>query len=374
MAGVVLPPFLLRDAGLAVVPGPVPVRDGRAWLVDWQRARGILRARPVPADPASRAAVAADAAWLHGFLGELAGLGFASSRPLPAFAGRSWTLAAGQLWELTSFIPGREVGWSDRPPLEEVGGLLARYHAAARRAQAARLRRRPGVIPLAEVPAVLLSAQLDAACPDAEQAGLIRRLATRLASDLAALGAQDADRLVIHGDFTCHNVIADGNPPRPAGVIDFQRAHAETAVADIGYGLWRSGRPAQDAARLDLARLTRFVRGYASAAPLTADAAATLPVFLYGRGLQMIARRAAEGRPGTGMLTQVRWTARHAAAIADAAANAAAGAAGHGRVITRTQTERPDLARRDQQLARAQALRGIHAGLPIAATEAGFTN
>jgi hypothetical protein len=48
-----------------------------------------------------------------------------------------------------------------------------------------------------------------------------------------------------------------------------------------------------------------------------------LPVFLYGRGLQMIARRAAEGNAGAGMLAQVRWIADHAAVIADAAARAA---------------------------------------------------
>jgi hypothetical protein len=67
--------------------------------------------------------------------------------------------------------------------------------------------------------------------------------------------------------------------------------------------------------------LTRFLRGYARIV-LTSDEAASLPVFLYGRGLQMIARRILEGRAETGMLAQVQWTAAHVAAIAEAAVNA----------------------------------------------------
>jgi hypothetical protein len=68
--------------------------------------------------------------------------------------------------------------------------------------------------------------------------------------------------------------------------------------------------------------LTRFLRGYARTVLLTSDGAASLPVFLYGRGLQMIARRILEGQAETGMLAQVQWTAAHAAAIAEAAVNA----------------------------------------------------
>jgi Ser/Thr protein kinase RdoA (MazF antagonist) len=136
------------------------------------------------------------------------------------------------------------------------------------------------------------------------------------------LALRAAERLVIHGDFTNHNVIADGNPPKPVGVIDFQRAHVEVPLADIGYGLWRSGRPHQDVGRLDLTRLGRFVRGYASTTPFPASAARALPIFPYGRGLQMIARRIQAGQAGTGVLAQVQWTAANATAIADAAVGA----------------------------------------------------
>jgi Ser/Thr protein kinase RdoA (MazF antagonist) len=316
------PGDFLRDAGLVVVPGVVAAREARAFLVGWQGERGVLRARPVPAEDAARARLLDDVAWLQAFLARLARQGFPSPRPLPAFAGRSWTVAHGQLWELVSFLPGRAVGWDGEPGLEQIGALLARYHAAARRVAVGR--QRPGVIPLADVPAILLSPLLGAACPDPERTGVIRRLAERLAADLEDIAALPAGPIVIHGDFTSHNVIADGSPPRPAGVIDFERAHLEMPVADIGYGLWRSGRPRQDAGRLDLARLSLFIRGYATTAALPPHAARALPVYLYGRGLQMIAKLVQAGLDETGQLAQVQWTAAHTSAIADTAAAALA--------------------------------------------------
>ncbi len=129
-------------------------------------------------------------------------------------------------------------------------------------------------------------------------------------------------RLVIHGDFTNHNVLAAGQPPRPCGVIDFALAHLESPLADIGYGLWRSGRPYDEATRLDMPRVQRFVRGYASVRPLSGDDAAAIPVFLRGRGLQMLAKRMLAGRPGLGMLTQVQWLSAHQQLITDAVADA----------------------------------------------------
>ena len=326
MDGAWPPPPVLRAAHLTVVPGALAVREGLAWLVRWRGSRGVLRCRPVaglapgPID---------DVRWLHEFLARLGAFGFPAPRPLPAFAGQSWLLADSWLWELVSYLGGREVGWANAPPIEEIGGLLARYHAAAGSISAvgpiSAAGRRPGVIPLADVPEVLLSAELAAACPDPAQAGVIRGLAERLASDLETSPAPRGAAIVIHGDFTNHNVIADGMPPRPVGVIDFERAHVEHPVADLGYGLWPSGRPYQEAAWLDLTRLRRLVAGYAAAAALAADDAGMLPLFLYGRGLQMIAKRVRAGRVGAGMLDQVRWTIAHAAAIADAAVGALPG-------------------------------------------------
>jgi Ser/Thr protein kinase RdoA (MazF antagonist) len=129
----------------------------------------------------------------------------------------------------------------------------------------------------------------------------------------------------VYGDFTNHNVLADGMPPRIAGVIDFALAHVETPIADIGYGLWRSGRPRQDADHLDLSRVRRFLHGYASTARVSADEASLVPAYLYGRGLQMIAKRVRAGKPETGMLAQVRWLRANVDAIAQTCADAVSG-------------------------------------------------
>jgi Ser/Thr protein kinase RdoA (MazF antagonist) len=316
-----MPPVdFLADASIAVLPWLVPAREAQAWVVVWHAERGVLRARPVPANEAARARLLDDVGWLHSLLARLARQDFPAPRPLPAFAGQSWTVAHGRLWELVTFIPGHEVGWDSEPRLDEIGALLARYHAASRRVMVGC--QRPGVIPLADVPAILLSPQLRVACPDPELAAVIRRHAERLAADLESISDPPVEKIAIHGDFTAHNVIADGVPPRPTGVIDFDRAHLEAPAADIAYGLWRSGRPCQDSSHLDLARLSLFMRGYSTAAVLPPQAAWALPVYLYGRGLQMIAKQVQAGLPGIGMVAQVQWTANHARAIADAAATA----------------------------------------------------
>jgi Ser/Thr protein kinase RdoA (MazF antagonist) len=331
-----LPPCgFLHDAGLEVLPGQICPREGRAWLVGWRGTRGVLRQRAVPAGgttaggttadgtAASGATVGelvADVTWLHAFLARLAGLGFCSPRPLPCFGGRSWTITDGMLWEIVSFLPGRIVGWAAQPPMGEVGALLARYHVTARRIKAAG--QRPGALPLAGVPPILRSGQLEAAHLGPDLADIIRRQAERLARDLDEVSYLTGERIVIHGDFTNHNVIADGTPPRATGVIDFALAHAETPLADIGYALWRSGRPRQEADHLDLPRIARFLRGYAEVIPVSADEARIIPVYLRGRGLQMIAKRVRAGRAETGMLAQVQWLSANADAVGDAFAAA----------------------------------------------------
>jgi len=310
------PGQLARDAGLVVLPGVIRPREGRAWLVGWQGTRAVLRQLPVPAPGMSLAQHSDDVAWLHGFLAQLASLGFPSPRPLPSFDGQSWTVAGGALWEIVSYLPGQVVGWAGEPAMAEIGGLLARYHAAAR--QIAVPGQRPGALPLAEVPQILLSPQLAAVGVAPDRASVIRQLAHQLARDLGDTAVLAGEQIVIHGDFTNHNVLAAGTPPRATGVIDFALAHAETPPADIGYGLWRSGRPGQDAGHLDLSRVQDFVRGYASTARLTPGQAQLIPLYLRGRGLQMIAKRVRAGRPETGMLAQVQWLTANNGAIGDA--------------------------------------------------------
>jgi Ser/Thr protein kinase RdoA (MazF antagonist) len=305
----------LHDAGLVLLPGEIRPREGRAWLVDWQGTRGVLRRLPAPA--VSAASLVEEVAWLHAFLTRLAGLGFPSPRPLPCFDGRSWITTGGTLWEVVSFLPGHAVCWAAVPPMEEIGGLLGRYHTVVRQIEVTS--QRPGALPLADVPAVLLSHE--AVVPRSGQA-IIRRLAAQLARDLDDAGHLIRERVVIHGDFTNDNVVADGTPPHATGVIDFANAHAETPLADIGYGLWRSGRPHEQADRLDFSRARRFLQGYASVVPVSPDQASVIAVYLWGRGLQMIAKRVRAGQNETGMLAQVQWLSANADAVADMLATA----------------------------------------------------
>jgi hypothetical protein len=131
VAAVKFPEHLMRDAGLDVTAVAVPVREGRAWLANWRGVRGVLRGRSVSASAADPVGMVEDVAWLHSFLAAFAGSAFPAPRPLPAFGGRSWALDGGQLWELVSFKPGREIGWRSEPSMGQIGALLARYHAAA---------------------------------------------------------------------------------------------------------------------------------------------------------------------------------------------------------------------------------------------------
>lgn len=256
---------ILSDAGLQLLPGEVRSREGRTWLVGWHGTCGVLRQLPVPV--AAGTVLTQDVAWLHDFLTRLAGLGFPSPRPLGCFDGKSWTMAGGLLWEVVSFLPGHAIGWSAVPPMEEVGAVLGRYHAAVRQIEVTG--QRPDALPLADVPAVLLSHKLDVV--PVEERTVIRQLAAQLACNLDGAGHLRRERVVIHGDFTNDNVIADGVPPRATGVIDFANAHVETPLADVGYGLWRSGRPHELAVDLDFSRARRFLHGYASIAPLSPD-------------------------------------------------------------------------------------------------------
>jgi homoserine kinase type II len=313
-----VPARLLEQAGLVALER-LPARQAGMWLVDWHGTLGVLRRLDPPPGWAADADLAADAGWVHGFLYQLAGGDFAAPRPLPVFGQRSWTVTGRGVWEVVSFIAGEVVGSGSREPMDAVGALLARYHGAACRVRVAS--QRPVALPLAQVPAVLASAGPRTA-GGSEQLHLVRSLAGELADDLDRFGRGRLPRLVIHGDFTNHNVIAAGQPPRPWGVIDFTLAHLESPLADIGYGLWRSGRPYDQATFLDMPRVQRFVRGYASVRPLSADDAAAIEMFMRGRGLQILAKRVLAGHPDLRPLRQVQWLSAHRQLIADALAGA----------------------------------------------------
>jgi hypothetical protein len=64
-------------------------------------------------------------------------------------------------------------------------------------------------------------------------------------------------------------------------------------------------------------------RGVLRRTAVPADEARAIPVYMRGRGLQMIAKRVRAGRPETGMLAEVQWLGMNAAAVGDALAAAA---------------------------------------------------
>lgn len=311
------PAGLLRDAGLVVLE-PLPDRLAQLWLAGWGGTLGVLRRLgPVPDWAAPGTSLAEDTAWVHAFLGRLDSQDFAVPHPLPAFGGQSWTTTASGTWELVSYLSGEVIGSASQPPMEAIGALLARYHQTAFLVRPAG--QRPIALPLAQVPAVLACAGTRIG-GERGQLRMIRQLADELAADLGDIGHSGAPQTVIHGDFTNHNVIAAGRPPRPGGIIDFALAHLESPLADISYGLWRSGRPYDQATWLDLRRIQRFVRGYASVRPLSSDDSAAIEVLLRGRGLQLIAKRLRAGHPHLNPLTQVNWLSAHKQQVTDALA------------------------------------------------------
>ena len=109
----------LRPEGLTLIPW-----RHRLWTATLGDRPAVLHRYPAWRPPA-------DVAWEHAFLRRLAATGFPAPRPLGAFGGESWLAAAGAVWGLVSFLPGRTLEWAPRPGLEAVGALLARYHDAA---------------------------------------------------------------------------------------------------------------------------------------------------------------------------------------------------------------------------------------------------
>src|SRR5262249_5547611 len=105
-----------------------------------------------------------------------------------------------------------------------------------------------------------------------------------------------APRLVIHGDPTVSNVVVDGAPPAVAGLIDFGSASHEPPLADVGFGLWRSGRPGPAAvapAPAPGGRPRGRVHRRRPPAPRAGPAAVC--VYMRARGLQLIVHHLGTG-------------------------------------------------------------------------------
>ena len=217
--------------------------------------------------------------WIHRVL---AALDFDAPKPVPYFDGASVAVVDRAVWSAVSYLDGDVVGWSTAPTMFELGAYLARFHDAVARVEVER--QQAPVFPVGDL----------AGIGDA----------------LRDIGHQDRPRRVIHGDFTNHNVLArDG---RPCGVIDFANAYVEVPLADIGFALWRSGRPRQDCNEFDPARVASYVDGYSSVRPLADDDRAAVLVYLRARGLQIIAKQVARGQHDDGPTRKLEWLERNA--------------------------------------------------------------
>ena len=290
------PRSLLDQAGLTLTGRRLPTRNSASWVARHRAGLVILRRLDPRLSPPASSEIARDLAWLHGYLARLARTGFPAPHPVPAWDGTSWMLVDGAWWEAVSYLPGHAVGWNDAPPLPEVGALLARFHAASAAAPAST--QRP------------ISYPVDAL--DGSRLGPSwRRRLDQLAADLDRLPVLDV-KCVVHGDFTTHNVLANGRPPHPCGVIDFALAHVDNPWADIGYALWRSGRPHQDAIDWDPDRIIRFVAGYRRISDLPPDAATAIPIYMTARGLQQAVRARTLSMPIPGHLhARLEWLSTH---------------------------------------------------------------
>ena len=224
-------------------------------------------------------AAASTIGWIHHVL---AHLDFNAPKPVPYFDGRSVATRDGVVWSAVSYVEGEIVGWSARPSMFELGGHLARFHDA--------------------VASVTVHEQQSPAFPVDQLPGL--------GGLLQEIGHAQRPRQVVHGDFTNHNVVAvDG---RACGVIDFANAYVDVPLVDIGFALWRSGRPRQDTDEFDRQRIHAYVDGYSSERPLTDDDRVAVLVYLRARGVQIVTKQRARGAaPDDGPLRKLAWLERH---------------------------------------------------------------
>jgi Ser/Thr protein kinase RdoA (MazF antagonist) len=235
---------------------------GQPWLLLTDDGRAVLRRSTATLD---------HVAWLHRFLARLAPSGFPAPGPLPLLDGASLAVVAGATWEALSFLPGRALGWDPTVPVASAGALLARFHQLALALSPAD--QRPQALPL------------ERCRPACEEP-----FADRFQQELAAIGHATATRCVVHGDATAANMLVDEHAPAVSALIDFALAHLGTPESDISFALWVTGRPERSAVSLDADRVRAFVAGYHRVRPLTDWAVQAIPLYLVGRGLQLLVR------------------------------------------------------------------------------------
>lgn len=254
---------------------------GQPWLVEADGWKAVLRRF-------SLSSGLEHVAWLHRFLGRLAQSGFPAPRPLTILGDASVVVIDDAIWEAVSFVPGRRLNWDPCVPVGSAGALLARFHRASLAMSLPD--QRPGALPM------------EACRPTSEAA-----LADRFQRDLADAGHESAARCVVHGDATPANMLVDGPTLEVSGLIDFVRAHVGPPESDISFALWVAGRTEQPAITLDADRVRALVAGYHHVRPLSDWAPRAIPLYLVGRGLQMLTRLERAGRRDEIQSNRLHW-------------------------------------------------------------------
>jgi Ser/Thr protein kinase RdoA (MazF antagonist) len=264
------------------------------WLVEHPNGPVVLRRHDPPREH--------DIEWVHRFLSQLEPTGFPAPRAAPVFGGSSVAVIGDSLWEAVTHLRGTTVKWSRRPTMQEVGAFLAVFHEVS--TGLATPAQRPVSYGVETLP--LAAAEIEGVLEPEDRSAFTQAIAD-LTRGLEAIGHGAAHRIVIHGDFTAHNVLAGGEPLVPVGVIDFANAYVEATLADIGFGLWRSGRPSQRATTFDVERIVSFVSGYSSVRALERSDAAAVVTYLRARGVQIMVKQSRRGVVDTGPLLKLRW-------------------------------------------------------------------
>jgi Ser/Thr protein kinase RdoA (MazF antagonist) len=297
----------LPPAGVSDLLGQAPRRiqpldpRGQPWLVvGADGAPAVLRR--FPPGPYPPATSLPHVTWLHRFLDRLATHGFPAPRPLPLLGGVSIASIDGALWETVSFLPGQPLGWNPCVPLASAGALLAHLHRLSLSISPAD--QRPGALPMEDCHPACAAALADA-----------------FQRELVMVGHASAARCVVHGDCTAANMLVNDQHTVSA-MIDFTLAHLGPPESDISFALWVTGRTEQPAIALDMERVRAFVAGYHQVRPLGDWAVRAIPLYLVGRGLQMLVRLERFGRTDETQLARTHWLHQHRPWLEDTIASA----------------------------------------------------
>jgi Ser/Thr protein kinase RdoA (MazF antagonist) len=285
---------------------PMQLRDCEAWLTAVGSDSCVLkRYRSSFRDPSAPGHFD-DVAWVHQLLSDLTALGSPVPRPLRIFYGASLTTYDGSIWDAVSYRPGEIIGWSASPSLTQVGRFIADLHESA--SALPPRPQRPIAFAARTLPDVLAEVR-DRGSSAPAGVEMVDRALTDVLAELGSLCGTDV--LPIHGDLTTHNVVCDPGSRAICGVIDFANAHVEDSIADLAYGLWRSGRRSQEGRSLDFRRVSSMVEGYRARRDIADSAVRAFPLFLRVRGLQMAVKQLWRGDPVRSLPQELGWIASH---------------------------------------------------------------